>query len=68
MLLGGKSREKVRCYQGVGGATPEELAENAKRLVRRYGYSALKFDPIPNSTKRLFNLVIEQAAERTEAL
>jgi galactonate dehydratase len=68
MLLGGKSRERVRCYQSVGGATPEELAENAKQLVMRYGYSALKFDPIPDSTRRPFNLVIEQAVERTEAL
>ncbi|RJS89689.1 mandelate racemase/muconate lactonizing enzyme family protein, partial [Candidatus Bathyarchaeota archaeon] len=68
MLLGGKCREKVRCYQSVGGSTPEELAENAKHLVREYGYTALKFDPIPNSTRRPFNLVVEEAVERTRAL
>ena len=68
MLLGGKCREKVRCYQSVGGSTPEELAENAKRLVKKYGYTALKIDPIPQSTVRPFNLVIEQAVERMKAL
>jgi len=68
MLLGGKCREKVRCYQSVGGSTPEELAENAKHLVREYGYTALKFDPIPNSTRRPFNLVVKEAVERTRAL
>lgn len=41
-LVGGKARERVRVYQGVGGATPEELAENAQALIERYGYTALK--------------------------
>jgi len=68
MLLGGKCREKVRCYQSVSGSTPEILAENAKRLVKKYGYTALKIDPIPNSTKRPFNLVIDQAVQRMKAL
>ena len=68
MLLGGKCREKVRCYHSVSGSTPEELAENARRLVRKHGYTALKFDPIPHSTRRPFNLVIEEAVERTKAL
>ncbi len=41
-LLGGKCRDKIRVYQGVGGRTAEETAENAARLVEKYGYTALK--------------------------
>lgn len=44
-LVGGKCRERVRVYQSVGGNTPEELAENARRLVEKYGYTALKMHP-----------------------
>src|SRR3954451_2315436 len=46
-LLGGRCREKVRIYQGVGGATPAELAENGRELIERCGYSALKMGPQP---------------------
>ena len=35
-LVGGKCRDKVRVYQGVGGDSPESLAENASKLVAKY--------------------------------
>lgn len=41
-LLGGRTRNKIRVYQSTGGATPQEAGENAKRLVEKYGYTALK--------------------------
>lgn len=42
-LLGGRVRNKVRTYQSTGGgATPQEAGENAKRMVEKYGYTALK--------------------------
>lgn len=44
-LIGGKCRDKVRVYRSVGGSTPEELADNAQRLVETYGYTALKMFP-----------------------
>jgi galactonate dehydratase len=44
-LVGGKCRDKVRVYQSVGGDTPRVLAENARRLVEQYGYTALKMFP-----------------------
>ena len=34
-LLGGLVREKVVCYPHIGGATPEQLAENAKAIVEQ---------------------------------
>jgi galactonate dehydratase len=44
-LIGGKCRDKVRVYQSVSGDTPDALADNARKLVQRYGYTALKMFP-----------------------
>src|SRR3954451_3681100 len=41
-LLGGRVRNKIRTYQSTGGATPEQAGENAKRMIEKYGYTALK--------------------------
>ena len=46
-LLGGKCRDKVRVYQGVGGAEPQQLAESARAAVEKYGYTAVKMSPHP---------------------
>ncbi|MHB1295582.1 MAG: galactonate dehydratase [Anaerolineae bacterium] len=40
-LLGGPLRDRIRIYQGCGGATPEEAAANAKAMVAR-GFNAMK--------------------------
>ena len=47
-LMGGKCREKIRVYQSVRGNSPEELADQAKRLIETYGYTALKMGPLPD--------------------
>ena len=39
-LLGGQVRDKVRLYQSIGEASPEEAAENAVELRERFGYTA----------------------------
>lgn len=41
-LLGGRTRNKIRTYQSTGGATPQQAGENAKAMVEKYGYTALK--------------------------
>src|SRR3954463_9440159 len=41
-LLGGRTRNKIRVYQSIGGNTPEEAAASAKQLVETFGYTALK--------------------------
>jgi len=41
-LLGGRCRDKIKCYVSVGGNTPEELADNAARAMKD-GYAAVKF-------------------------
>lgn len=69
MLLGGKCRDKVRVYQGVGGDTPANLAANAKRLIEKYGYTALKMAPHPARSQSMpWNAVTRAAAARSEAV
>src|SRR5882724_6934269 len=46
-LMGGKCREKISVYQGVGGAEPSQLAESAKAAIEKYGYTAVKIAPHP---------------------
>ena len=41
-LLGGRMRNKIRVYQSTGGATPQQAGENAKQMIEKYGYTALK--------------------------
>ena len=69
MLLGGRCRDKIRVYQSASGRTPQELAENARRLVAKYGYTALKMAPHPpGSHAMLYNAVTIAAGERAEAV
>lgn len=46
-LMGGKTRDKVRCYMHVNGETGEELAEDALR-AKEQGFTAVRFTPFPN--------------------
>src|SRR5205085_8063769 len=41
-LLGGRVRDRVICYPHSGGATPEELGQNARRL-RDEGWKSIRF-------------------------
>ena len=43
-LLGGECRRKVRVYSHAHGATPDDLAKDALRVISE-GYTAVKFDP-----------------------
>lgn len=46
-LLGGKFRDKLRCYANrwfFGGDTPDKLARLAEKVVEK-GYTAMKWDP-----------------------
>jgi galactonate dehydratase len=45
-LLGGRCRDRVRLHLLMGGATPEEIAANA-RAAAAEGFTAIKFDPLP---------------------
>ncbi len=68
MLLGGKCRDKVRVYQSAGGGTPQQLGESAKRLVEKYGYTAIKMAPHPpRSHSMQYQAVTRTAGQRAEA-
>jgi len=44
-LLGGATRDKVLVYRHVGGQTPEQLVENARRLLQD-GWRVLRICPL----------------------
>jgi len=63
MLLGGKCRDKIRTYQSAG--TPEA----AKRLVEKYGYTAIKMRPQPDQdNSKPYNEITRGAAARVKAM
>ncbi|ELZ81923.1 mandelate racemase/muconate lactonizing family protein / galactonate dehydratase [Haloferax elongans ATCC BAA-1513] len=62
-LLGGKSRDKIRVYQWVGGDRPADVVEEANRLVET-GYTALKMDAT-NQTRHIETAAsIERVVDR----
>jgi galactonate dehydratase len=68
-LLGGQFRDRIRVYQSPHGATPEELAADAVRLIERYGYTALKIGPqAPGWTDMPYSTVVREAAKRLKAV
>ena len=64
-LLGGHCRDKVKCYTGVGGSTPEELAENVERAMKA-GYPAVKFGAYGENDRMLD--AVEEAERRCRAV
>ena len=69
MLTGGKLREKVRVYQSAGGGEPQEVADAARKLVDKYGYTAIKMSPHPPRGNSLpYNTVTRAAGQRVGAV
>ena len=69
MLLGGRFREKIRVYQSPGGGEPKELGANAKALVDKYGYTAVKISPHQPGTNALpYNAVTRFSGQRIAAV
>lgn len=66
-LLGGRTRNKIRAYQSIGGNTPEEAAASAKKLVETFGYTALKMSIMAPGTMS-FNQSIRESAARVAAV
>jgi galactonate dehydratase len=74
-LLGGKYRDRVKCYANhwfFGATTPEEYAVNARNAVQNMGYRALKWDPFENASlemdRALFNRAVDVVAAVREAV
>lgn len=63
-LLGGRVRDRIRAYFDIQGATPAELAEDARKHVDR-GFTALKASPLaPNWRELRWNDAVIDAVKR----
>ncbi len=51
-LLGGRCRDRIRLHLLMGGASPQEIAANARAAVAE-GFTAIKFDPVPDEAADL---------------
>ena len=68
VLLGGKTRDRVRVYHAIYGDSPDLLAENALQLTEE-GYSAFKTSPVPSNWRELpWRQVLEMADERMRTI
>lgn len=68
-LLGGKVRDRIRVYQSPEGETPAALADDARRLVERYGFTALKIGPFAAAADSWpWSRQVESAEERLAAV
>lgn len=66
-LVGGKCRDKVRVYQSISGDTPDALANHARKLVKTYGYTALKMFPFYRGEPLWHDTGISAALKGAEA-
>jgi galactonate dehydratase len=68
VLLGGKTRDRVRVYHAIYGDSPKLLAENAQQLIEE-GYSAFKTSPVPSNWRELpWRQVLQMADERMKTI
>lgn len=71
-LLGGKCRDRVRLHLLMGGGTPQEVHQKAKEAAAE-GFTAIKFDPLPNgfqdlTLEGLVYAVMDRVAAAREAV
>jgi len=70
-LLGGRCRDRVRCYTHISEATSghsvTERAEEARRAVEE-GWTALKWDPLPTNFLTLAPADLRHVAEQLRAV
>jgi len=68
-LLGGKVRDRIRVYQSPEGETPTALADDARCLVERYGFTALKIGPFAAAADTWpWSRQVDSAEERLAAV
>jgi galactonate dehydratase len=68
-LLGGKVRDRIRVYQSPEGDTAEGLADDARRLVERHDFTALKIGPFAvEADERSWHHQLDDAEHRLAAV
>jgi galactonate dehydratase len=66
-LIGGRCRDRIRVYRGIGGSSPQTLTEDARRAVDE-GYTAVKMLPQPPDSETMsWGQVVRATAQRMEA-
>ena len=67
-LLGGRVRDKVRCYLHVGGRTANDLAADAAKAVAD-GFTAVRFTPFRDDFPSMrYGGLLEEAIKRVGAV
>jgi galactonate dehydratase len=66
-LIGGRCRDRIRVYRGIGGSTPQAVADEARRAIDQ-GFTAVKMMPQPEGSEMMaWGLVLRGTALRLEA-
>ena len=67
-LLGGRCRDRIRVYLGVGGNTPANVAQSAADAVKQ-GFTAVKMAPQPPAAEKMpWSQVLRETKKRMEAV
>jgi galactonate dehydratase len=67
-LLGGRTRDKVRCYMHVDGASLDDLVASAVSAVAE-GFTALRFTPFRRDFPQMrYGSLVEEAVRRVGAI
>jgi galactonate dehydratase len=67
-LLGGKTRDRVRCYVHVDGASVDDLVADARKAVGE-GFTAVRFTPFRRDYTRMrYGGLVEEALRRVGAV
>lgn len=66
-LLGGRSRDRIRVYQWIGGDTPEEVSKSARKAVSS-GYQTLKMAATSQIRRIDSPDVVNASSERVSAV
>jgi galactonate dehydratase len=68
-LLGGKCRDRILVYGWIHGQTPQTLVDSATAILDKYGFSALKMNPMPPNHQELpWLVVLKQVEARVAAV
>ena len=68
-LVGGRCRDKVRVYRGIGGGTAQQVADDARRAVEEEGFTAVKMAPQPSGWEKMpWAKQLRGVAERMQAV
>ncbi|MBI4305332.1 MAG: mandelate racemase/muconate lactonizing enzyme family protein [Chloroflexi bacterium] len=68
-LLGGRVRDRIRVYHGIGGDDPSELADQALERRQWGGFAAFKSGPLASDWRdQLWNDAIKKGRARMAAL